>query len=143
MCSAKTYDDTALTASSDAILYSIGIDTGPDSSGIPVRNGKNFPFYHINKRGGLFMVVCAINPTRKKALALGIVAMALCFAWGAWAQDPADPADWGDVDDPADTTDLVDVDNPSDTTDLVDVDNPADTTDLAIPRTREARRLSP
>jgi len=70
----------------------------------------------------------SINSTRKKAAALGIVAMVLCFAWGAWAQGSADPAD---ADDPADSTDVVDVDVPADSTDLVDVDDPADSTDLA------------
>jgi len=70
----------------------------------------------------------AVRSTRKMyAATLGIAAMALCFAWGAWAQDPADPVD---VDDPADTTGLVDVDDPADSTGLVDVDDPADTTGL-------------
>jgi len=77
----------------------------------------------------------AINRTRKRAAALGIAAMALCFALGAsWAQDPADPADLDDpidLEDPADSTDLVDVDDPADSTGLADVDDPADSTGLA------------
>ena len=83
----------------------------------------------------------AVRSTGKKKTAVfGIAAMALCFAWGAWAQDPADlddpvdledTLDLVDVDDPADSTDLVVVDDPADSTDLVVVDDPADSTDLA------------
>jgi len=72
----------------------------------------------------------SINLTRKMATALGIAAMTLCFAWGAWAQDSEDPAD---ADDPADSTGLADVDVPADSTDLVVVDDdPADSTDLVV-----------
>jgi len=84
----------------------------------------------------------AVRSTGKKKTAVfGIAAMALCFAWGAWAQDPADlddpvdledTLDLVDVDDPADSTDLVVVDDPADSTDLVDVDDPADSTDLVV-----------
>jgi hypothetical protein len=77
----------------------------------------------------------AIRSTGKiKAAALGIAAMALCFAWGAWAQDPADvddPADVVDVDDPADSAGLADVDDPADSTGVADVDDPADSTGVA------------
>jgi hypothetical protein len=76
---------------------------------------------------------------KMRAAALGIIAMALCFAWGARAQDPADVDDPAvvDVDDPADSTDLADADDPADSTgaadstDLADADVPADSTDLA------------
>ncbi|MDR2694492.1 MAG: hypothetical protein LBB74_09815 [Chitinispirillales bacterium] len=36
---------------------------------------------------------------KMNAAVLGIIAMALCFAWGAWAQYPAVPADLGDTGD--------------------------------------------
>jgi hypothetical protein len=77
---------------------------------------------------------------KMNAAALGIAAMALCFALGAWAQDPADvddpvdlddPADLVDVDDPADSTGVADVDDPADSTGLVDIDDPADSTGVA------------
>jgi len=73
----------------------------------------------------------AINRSMKKAAVLGLAATALCFAWGVWAQDPADLDDPIDLEDPADSTDLADAEDPADSTDLADADDPADSTDLA------------